>query len=28
LNSCSLWRENGPIMQEIKEFIENRRAPA
>jgi len=28
LNSCSLWREDGPIMQEIKEFIESRRAPA
>jgi len=28
INSCSLWREDGPIMQEIKEFIENRRAPA
>jgi hypothetical protein len=28
LNSCSLWREDGPIMQEIKEFIENRRATA
>ena len=27
LNSCSLWREDGPIMQEIKEFIENRIAP-
>jgi hypothetical protein len=28
LNSCSLWREDGPIMQEIREFIESRRAPA
>lgn len=28
INSCSLWREDGPIMQEIKEFIENRRVPA
>ncbi|MGE5842088.1 MAG: DUF2889 domain-containing protein [Deltaproteobacteria bacterium] len=28
LNSCSLWREDGPIMQEIKEFIEHRRVPA
>jgi hypothetical protein len=28
INSCSLWRENGPIMQEIKEFIESRRASA
>jgi hypothetical protein len=26
LNSCSLWREDGPIMQEIKDFIEGRKA--
>ena len=26
LNSCSLWQEDGPIMQEIKDFIEIRKA--
>jgi hypothetical protein len=26
LNSCSLWREDGPIMQEIRDFIEGRKA--
>jgi hypothetical protein len=28
LNSCSLWREDGPIMQEIKDFLEGREAPS
>ncbi len=26
LNSCSMWRKDGPIMQEIKEFLEGRKA--
>jgi hypothetical protein len=26
LNSCSLWRKDGPILQEIKEFLESHRA--
>jgi Protein of unknown function (DUF2889) len=26
LNSCSLWRKDGPIMQEIQEFLEARKA--
>ena len=26
LNSCSLWKKDGPIMQEIKEFLEGRKA--
>ena len=26
LNSCSLWREDGPIVQKIKDFIEGRKA--
>lgn len=28
LNSCSLWREDGPIMQEIKDFLEGCKAPS
>ena len=28
LNSCSLWRKDGPIMKEIKEFLEGRKAPS
>jgi hypothetical protein len=28
INSCSLWREGGPILKEIKEFIESGRARA
>jgi hypothetical protein len=26
LNSCSMWRKDGPILQEIKEFLEGRKA--
>ena len=26
LNSCSLWRKDGPIMQEIQQFLEARKA--
>ena len=26
LNSCSLWKKDGPIMQEIKDFLEGRKA--
>jgi len=26
LNSCSLWREDGPIVKEIKDFIEGLKA--
>ena len=26
LNSCSMWRKDGPIMQEIKDFIQARTA--
>ena len=26
LNSCSMWRKDGPIMQEIKAFLESRKA--
>lgn len=26
LNSCSLWRKDGPIVQEIEEFIEGRKS--
>lgn len=26
LNSCSLWRKDGPIMQEITAFLESRKA--
>jgi hypothetical protein len=26
LNSCNLWREDGPIMEEIKDFIGRRKA--
>jgi hypothetical protein len=26
LNSCSLWRKDGPILQEIKEFLEGRKS--
>ena len=26
LNSCSLWQKDGPIMQEIQEFLEARKA--
>lgn len=28
LNSCSLWRKDGPILQEIKEFLEGRKEPS
>jgi hypothetical protein len=26
LNSCSMWRKDGPILKEIKEFLEGRKA--
>jgi Protein of unknown function (DUF2889) len=26
LNSCSMWRKDGPILQEIKEFLEGRKS--
>jgi len=26
LNSCSMWRKDGPIMQEIKDFLQARKA--
>ena len=28
INSCSLWREDGPLLKEIEEFIEKRRSPS
>jgi hypothetical protein len=28
LNSCSLWRKDGPMLQEIKEFLEGPKASA
>jgi hypothetical protein len=27
LNSCALWKEDGPIVQEIKEILDERTAP-